>query len=77
MIKEENTRYLVDAKGKKTGVFLDIVTYNAMLEIIDDYYCQKEYDRVREVTEAELAHGDFVTLDQLKTRLRKERKKGA
>ncbi len=77
MIKEKNTRYLVDAKGKKTDVFLDMETNNSVLEIIDDYYCRKEYDRVKEATDAEIAQGDFVTLDHLKTKFRKQHKKSA
>jgi hypothetical protein len=77
MIKEENARYVIDAKGKKTGVMLDIESYNEMLEIIDDYYCQKEYERVKDDTDAELAAGDFVSLEELKIQIRKTRKKSA
>jgi hypothetical protein len=65
IIKEENARCFLKANGKMTGVTSDIESYNEMLEIIDDYYCQKEYDRVKEKTDAEMAAGDFVMSDEL------------
>lgn len=65
MIKEPIAKYIVDSKGKRTGVVLDVKTYEEILELIDDYYCTKAYDESKPIVDKEIAQGDFSTIDAL------------
>lgn len=43
-----NTQYIVDKKGQKTGVILDIKLFQALLEELEDLYDITEAERVIE-----------------------------
>jgi hypothetical protein len=63
MIKEPVAKYIVNSKGKRTGVILDMKTYEEILDLLDDYYCTKAYDEAKPIVEAEIARGEYETLD--------------
>lgn len=65
MIKEPVAKYIIDSKGKRTGVVLDVKTYEEILELIDDYNCAKAYDESKPIVDKEIARGEFTTLDEL------------
>ena len=76
MIKEPVAQYIVDAKGKRTAVIMDIETYEGILELLDELSCAKAYDNAVEGVRREIAHGEVTTLEELlRSRKTKPRKK--
>ena len=76
MMKEPVARYIVNAKGKRTSVILDVKTYEEILDLLDDYFCTKAYDEAKPIVEAEIARGEITTLDDfLASRKKTVRKK--
>lgn len=73
--KEPEAQYIVDAHGHKTAVVLDIKTFEEILDILDDYYCGKAYDRAKKNTDAAVQRGDYETPASLKRKLDAMRKK--
>jgi len=76
MIKEPVAQYIVDAKGKRTAVILEIAAHENLLDLLDDYYCSKAFDESKPIIDAEIAQGKFSTLDEyLASRKRKQAQK--
>ena len=71
MIKEPVAQYIIDTKGKKTGVVLDLKTYEEILDLIDDYYCVKAYDEAKPNVLKEIERGEFSTLEELLGEMKK------
>ena len=62
-MKEPIAKYIVNSKGKRTSVILDVKTYEEILDLLDDYFCTKVYDEAKPIVEDEIARGEFSTLD--------------
>ena len=59
-IKEQ---YLTDTEGNKIAVVIEIETYQKLMEELDELYCLKGYEQAVAETEAEIAAGDYITLE--------------
>lgn len=60
MVKEE--QFLTDAKGKRTGVVLDLQTYENLREAEEELADIRDYDALHDRAHAEIAAGQFATL---------------
>jgi hypothetical protein len=59
VLKEQ---FLTDAKGKRTGVVLDLVTYERLREAEEELADIHAYDATRDRAHSEIAAGQFATL---------------
>jgi hypothetical protein len=55
-------QFLTDAKGKRTGVVLDLQTYERLLEAEEELADIQAYDANRDRAHADVATGQFSTL---------------
>ena len=69
--KEEH--FLPDAKGKRTGVLLNLDTYERLREAEEELADIHAYDALRDRAHSEIAAGQFTTL----TSYRNDRKRRA
>jgi len=60
LAKEE--QFLTDAKGRRTGVILDLKTYEQLREAEEELADIHAYDALRDRTHSEIAAGNFTTL---------------
>lgn len=60
MVKEE--QFLTDAKGKRTGVVLDLQTYEHLRAAEEELADIRDYDALHDRAHAEIAVGQFATL---------------
>jgi hypothetical protein len=60
MVKEE--QFLTDAKGRRTGVLLDLKTYEHLREAVEELADIRDYDALHDRAHAEIAAGQFATL---------------
>ena len=58
--KEE--QFLTDAKGKRTGVLLDLQTYEHLRAVEEELADIRDYDALHDRAHAEIAAGQFTTL---------------
>ena len=65
-IKEE--AFLTDAKGKRTGVVLDLRTYEHLREAEEELADISAYDTLRDRARREIAAGQFATLADYRAR---------
>jgi hypothetical protein len=70
-VKEE--QFLTDAKGKRTGVLLDLPTYKHLREAEEELADIHAYDALHDQAHSEIAAGQFTTL----TSYRRDRKRKA
>ena len=63
----EPPQYVVDVKGNRVAVMLDIASYEQLLEAAEEVNCVRAYDAAKPVVEAELKAGEFTTLQEYKT----------
>lgn len=56
-------QYLTDAKGKRTGVLLDLKTYERLRQAEQQLIDIHEYDAARDLAHSEIAAGEFVNLE--------------
>jgi PHD/YefM family antitoxin component YafN of YafNO toxin-antitoxin module len=55
-------QFLTDAKGKRTGVVLDLATYERLREAEEELSDIRAYDALHDRAHAEIAAGHFETL---------------
>jgi PHD/YefM family antitoxin component YafN of YafNO toxin-antitoxin module len=55
-------QFLTDAKGKRTGVVLDLKTYEQLREAEEELADIRAYDTLHERAHSEIAAGNFSTL---------------
>lgn len=55
-------QFLTDAKGKRTGVVLDLATYKQLREAEEELADIHTYDALRDRAHKEIAAGQFETL---------------
>jgi len=65
MVKEE--QFLTDANGKRTGVLLDLQTYEHLREAEEELADIRDYDALHDRAHAEIAAGQCATLSKLKS----------
>jgi hypothetical protein len=58
--KEE--QFLTDAKGKRTGVLLDLQTYEHLRAAEEELADIRDYDALHDRAHTEIAAGQFATL---------------
>jgi hypothetical protein len=46
-----NERYIIDEKGNRVGVVLDIADYQRLLEELEELECVRAYDRAKADTD--------------------------
>ena len=61
-MKTKVEQFLTDAKGKRTGVVLDLKTYEHLLEAEEELADIQTYDVLRDRAHAEISAGQFETL---------------
>ena len=71
MKNKKKQQYIVDDKGKPVAVVIDMKTYKKMEDALDAYYCRKEYDRVKPLTDSEIRNGKFLTIDEFNEKRKK------
>ncbi|MGO8765998.1 MAG: hypothetical protein ACLQSR_12805 [Limisphaerales bacterium] len=66
LAKEE--QFLTDAKGRRTGVVLDLKTYEHLREAEEELADIQAYDALHDRAHSEIAAGQFSTLTTYRTR---------
>ena len=61
-------QFLTDAKGQRTGVVLDLATYERLREAEEELADIQAYEKARPQVMAALAAGEFCTLDEYRAR---------
>ena len=64
-------KYIVNEKGEKTGVVLDVKTYEWMLDIIDTYFCDRAALKAARTAQKEIARGETIPFEDIKRELEK------
>jgi hypothetical protein len=72
VVKEE--QFLTDARGKRTGVVLDLQTYEHLREAEEELTEIHAYDSARDRAHSEIAAGQFTTLAAYRAGQRRKRK---
>jgi hypothetical protein len=67
-------QFLTDAKGKRTGVVLDLATYKHLREAEEELADIQAYDALHDRAHAEVAAGQFETLTSYRTSRRRQAK---
>ena len=70
--KEE--QFLTDAKGKRTGVLLNLDTYERLCEAEEELADIQAYDAARPKVSADLKAGNFTTLADYRAKHNGKRK---
>jgi len=68
--KEE--QFVTDAKGKRTGVLLNLDTYERLREAEEELADIQTYDALRDRAQAEIAAGQFETLTSYRARRKRK-----
>ncbi|HEY2329684.1 MAG TPA: hypothetical protein VGI63_07715 [Verrucomicrobiae bacterium] len=72
MLATKDEQFLTDAKGKRTGVVLDLQTYEHLREAEEELADIQAYDILRDKAHSEIAAGQRATLTSYRaTRSRK------
>ena len=58
-----SVQFIVDEKGKKTGVFLSLEDYEQLLKIVEEYEDIKDFDE-------RMKDPEWESFDEVKRRLR-------
>jgi hypothetical protein len=58
--------YVLDAKGNRVGIILDIPTYEKLMEALEELEDIRDFDEHTKKAEAEFKRKDYVTLDEYK-----------
>jgi PHD/YefM family antitoxin component YafN of YafNO toxin-antitoxin module len=64
-VKEE--QFLTDSKGRRTGVLLDLKTYEHLREAEEELSDIRTYDALHDRAHAEVATGQYTTLKSYRT----------
>ena len=72
--KRRKEQYVLDHKGTRIGVILDLATYERLLDAKEELDDIQAYDEVKETVMAEVKAGKAITLQQY---LRKRRAKAS
>lgn len=64
-------QFVVDGRGQKVGVLLDLETYDRLREAEEDLAEIRAYDAARKKVHAEIERGEFVTLAEFTAKRRR------
>jgi len=67
-------QFVTDATGKRTGVVLNLDTYERLREAEEELADIQAYDAARPTVVAEIKAGSFVTLDEYRSKRNRRRK---
>jgi hypothetical protein len=62
MLAFKEEQFLTDAKGKRTGVVLDLETYEHLREAAEELAEIQTYDATKDRAHSEIAAGRYTTL---------------
>jgi hypothetical protein len=68
----KNTQFLTDANGKRTGVLLDLATYQQLRDAEEELADIQAYDTLRDRAHAEIAAGHAATLTSYRAERRRK-----
>ncbi len=57
-------KYVIDAKGRKKAVILDMKIYEKLMDEIDELNCALGFDEAKKENEMDLKKGNSTTLDE-------------
>ncbi len=69
-VKEQSVPYVVDGRGKRVSVVLDVATYERLLEAERELDDSRAYKARRKV-KSELQSGDYLELKEYKRKRKK------
>lgn len=70
----KTAQFLTDANGKRTGVLLDLETYQQLRDAEEELADIQTYDALRDKAHAEIAAGQAVTLTSYRAARRRKGK---
>ena len=68
------TQFLTDASGKRTGVVLNLDTYERLCEAEEELADIQSYDAARPTVATEIHAGNFVTLAEYRSKRNRRHK---
>lgn len=63
MTEPAKKKYVVDIKGRKTAVILDIKSYEKLIGEMDELNCALGFDQAKRENEEDLKKGNSITLN--------------
>ena len=67
-VAAKHEQFLTDAKGKRTGVVLDLKTYERLREVEEELADIRTYDVLHDRAHSEIAAGKYETLTNYRVR---------
>ena len=74
LVAVNKEQFLTDAKGKRTGVLLDLRTYEQLREAEEELADIQTYDALRDRAHTEIAAGQSATLTSYRADRRRKAK---
>ncbi len=74
LVAVNKEQFLTDAKGKRTGVLLDLRTYEQLREAEEELADIQTYDSLRDRAHTEIAAGQSATLTSYRADRRRKAK---
>ena len=63
MITTKKKQYVVDQKGRRLAVLVDVRTYEKLMEAAEELEDIRAYDEAKSKIKAEIREGNSITLD--------------
>jgi hypothetical protein len=73
-LADKEAQFLTDAEGKRTGVVLDLKTYQRLREAEEELADIQTYDTLRDRAHSEIASGHCATLTSYRSSRRRKTK---
>lgn len=64
MITVKKKQYLTDQSGKRTGVILDMKTFEKIEEELDELACIHAYDKAKPEVDDAIQQGNYMAIDE-------------
>ena len=64
MIAAKKKKFITDESGKRTGVLLDLKTFEQIEEELDELACIRAYDAAKPNVDKAMRRGDVVSIDE-------------
>ncbi len=68
MIKLKDKQFVVDSKGNRIAVLLDIRAYEKLIEALEELEDIRAYDKTKHRVESEIRDGNYITLEEYKAK---------
>lgn len=59
-----NEQFIIDQQGNKIAVVIDIETYQKILDDLDEFYCERAYEKAVAETNQEINQGEYLSLEE-------------